>query len=457
MTGFFEGIIRMKERLKNLRNKTADVIKKSYEIPLWKWLLLCFVISVIEVFILEMLGRRSIKSPVVFIIHNPLVFLYNILIVLFSLSISLLFKRRGFVMGFISLLWMGVGVINFVLLGYRITPFSAIDFLMFSDVLSMFNIYFNLPQRILIVVGIIVFIVVIVFAFLKIPKLKGHVNYVQGAVVVLVLFIMTYTMTYLALETSLISDKFTNLGTAYKSYGFVYCFSNSVIDQGITKPENYTESSIGVMAVNALKSADNISSENDSEKKFNAEKPDIIMIQLESFIDIGRVSGVNTDIESIPNFKHYEDVYPSGFMTVPAIGAGTANTEFEVLTGMKSKAFGAGEYPYKTVLTHTPCESLAQILLKQGYGTHAIHNNKAKFYSRDETYANMGFETFTSLEYILHYNKTKTGWAKDDCLPNEIIKCLDYDEDKPSFVFTVSVQGHGRYPKNSLKIGRAHV
>lgn len=443
----------MKERLKNFKKKTADVIKKSYEIPLWKWLLLCFFIAVVEVFILEMLGRRSLKSPVIFIMHNPLVFLYNILIVLFSLSISLLFKRRGFAMGLIFLLWMGVGVINFVLLGYRITPFSAIDFLMFTDVLSMFNIYFNLLQRILIVVGIIVFIVVIVFAFLKIPKLKGHVNYVQSVIVVLTLFIMTYTMTYLALETSLISDKFTNLGTAYKSYGFVYCFSNSVIDQGITKPEDYTEAAITVLANNSLKAADNISSENDPTKKFNAEQPDVIIIQLESFIDIGRVDGVNTDIESIPNFKHYEEVYPSGFLTVPAIGAGTANTEFEVLTGMKSKVFGAGEYPYKTILTTQPCESLAQIFRNNGYGTHAIHNNKAKFYSRDETYANMGFETFTSLEYILHYNKTKTGWAKDDCLPDEIIKCLDYDAEnnKPGFVFTVSVQGHGRYPQKSLK------
>ena len=64
--------------------------------------------------------------------------------------------------------------------------------------------------------------------------------------------------------------------------------------------------------------------------------PDIIVIQLESFIDIGRVDGVNTDIESIPNFKEYEEKYPSGFLTVPAIGAGTANTEFEIVTGMKS-------------------------------------------------------------------------------------------------------------------------
>ena len=184
----------MKEKLLKIKAKTGKVIRASYELPLWKWIFVCLFISVFEVVLLEMLGRRSLLSPFVFIFHNPLVFLYNILIVYFTLSLALLFKRRGFAMGLIFLLWTAVGIINFVLLGYRITPFSAIDFIMFSDVLSMFNIYFNLVQRIAIVLGIILFIIIIVLAFLKIPKIKGKVNYVQGSIVVLVSFVFVYIM-----------------------------------------------------------------------------------------------------------------------------------------------------------------------------------------------------------------------------------------------------------------------
>ncbi len=40
--------------------------------------------------------------------------------------------------------------------------------------------------------------------------------------------------------------------------------------------------------------------------------------------------------------------YSSGYFKVPSVGAGTANTEFEVLTGMNLRYFGPGEYPYKT-------------------------------------------------------------------------------------------------------------
>ena len=238
----------MKEKLLKIKAKTGKVIRNSYELSIWKWLLIILAVAIFEAALLEMLGRRSLLSPFVFIFHNPIVFLYNVLILFFTLSIGLLFKRRGFAMGLVFLLWFAVGFINFVLLGYRITPFSAIDFIMFSDVISMFNIYFNLWQRIARVLGVILFIVIIVLAFLKIPKLKGKVNYVQGSIVVLVSFVVVYIMTFLALETKIISDQFTNLGTAYKSYGFVYCFSNSVIDQGITKPDDYNQANVDALA-----------------------------------------------------------------------------------------------------------------------------------------------------------------------------------------------------------------
>ena len=430
----------MKEKLAKLKSKSSELIKKSYEIPLWKWLVVCFVIAICEEFLLEMLGRRSIITPFVFIFHNPYIFIYNILIVYFTLCIALLFRRRGFMMGLVSLIWFVFGFANFMVLGYRITPFSAIDLLMVSDVFSMLNIYFNVFQRILIFVGLALLVVIVVIAFIKIPKIKGKIHYIPNIIVCLVMFIIVYTLTIMNVEMSIISDKFTNLGNAYKDYGFAYCFSNSIIDVGIDKPDDYSEENIDTIY-------EDIKDIPDSGSLW---RPDIIIIQLESFIDIDRVEGVNTDIDSIPNFHKYQEEYPSGFFTVPAIGAGTANTEFEVITGMRSKLFGAGEYPYKTVLTDTPCESMAQLLLNQGYGTHAIHNNKAKFYSRDESYASLGFQTFTSLEYMQDFNRTETGWAKDDCLPDEIIKALDCDKEK-DLVFTISVQGHGRYPKDELK------
>ena len=54
--------------------------------------------------------------------------------------------------------------------------------------------------------------------------------------------------------------------------------------------------------------------------------------------------------------------FSSSYLYVPSIGAGTANTEFEVITGMNLDFFGPGEYPYKTILLETTCESIGYVL-----------------------------------------------------------------------------------------------
>ena len=74
--------------------------------------------------------------------------------------------------------------------------------------------------------------------------------------------------------------------------------------------------------------------------------------------------------------------YSSGYYKVPSVGAGTANTEFETITGMSLHYFGPGEYPYKSILKETTCESVPYVLKNLGYSTHAVHNNEANFYGR---------------------------------------------------------------------------
>ena len=91
----------------------------------------------------------------------------------------------------------------------------------------------------------------------------------------------------------------------------------------------------------------------------------------------------------MPNWTALKEAYSSGYLTVPVVGAGTANTEFEVLTGMSSRFFGPGEYPFQTCLKDQTVESVAYDLKENGYATHAIHNHRAAFYSRNEVYPNL--------------------------------------------------------------------
>ena len=100
------------------------------------------------------------------------------------------------------------------------------------------------------------------------------------------------------------------------------------------------------------------------------------------------------------------------FLSVPVIGAGTVNSEFEMLTGMNIDDFGIGEYPYKTILKSKACESLAYNLKDYGYKSFAIHDNTGDFYERNKVYPNLGFDVFTSVEYMWPKDYTAMDWAK---------------------------------------------
>ena len=141
--------------------------------------------------------------------------------------------------------------------------------------------------------------------------------------------------------------------------------------------------------------------------------------------------------------------YSSGYFKVPSVGAGTANTEFEVLTGMNLRYFGPGEYPYKTVLKDRVCESAATALGSLGYGTHALHNNGGNFYSRSKVFDHIGFDSYTSKEFMNILELTENGWAKDDILIQHIMEAMDTTTQQ-DFVFGISVQGHGEYPEEQI-------
>ena len=117
---------------------------------------------------------------------------------------------------------------------------------------------------------------------------------------------------------------------------------------------------------------------------------------------------------------------------------------------MSLRYFGPGEYPYKSILKETTCESAPYVLKELGYTTHAIHNNEANFYGRRTVFPNLGFDTFTSEEYMPREDeKNPLGWVEDQVLTDHILDCLESSEG-PDYVYTISVQGHGAYPDEPL-------
>ena len=412
---------------------------------------MCIALAVALNTAMEMLSRRSVWEGVQFLALHPVHFLCNILVVLLTLLLALLVKRRVFMLSLVSTIWLGLAIANFILLGYRTTPLAAIDFYILKPVFSILKIYLTPVQMILIVLAFAAVITGIVFIFIKAPK---HQALYRGALVSIAMTsLATFGLIHFSIQADATSTSFANLANAYRNYGFAYCFATSLLDTGIDKPEDYSVETMASLAENIEEETkEDVSPDAQKDSSIFADsqqEPNIVMVQLESFIDPNRLEGFTYSENPVPVFTELKENYTSGYLSVPAIGAGTANTEFEVLTGMSLDYFGPGEYPYKTILQQSTCESIAYNLKELGFGTHVIHNNTGTFYDRHLVFPNLGFDTFTSLEYMNHVEKNPLGWAKDTVLTTEILTTL-FSTEQRDFIYAISVQPHGKYPSVPL-------
>lgn len=174
-------------------------------------------------------------------------------------------------------------------------------------------------------------------------------------------------------------------------------------------------------------------------------RPDVIVIMSESFFDVTRLPGVTFDEDPLPNLHRLQREAAAGTLYPPVFGGGTANTEFEFLTGHSMRFLPPGSVPYQQYLRKKQ-RSLASIFAAEGYRTEAAHIYHRWFWERDQVYEHLGFQRFTSMEQL--DGVERHGWYPADAmLTREIVKAIEADS-APLFMFGVGVEGHGPYEPN---------
>jgi len=402
-----------------------------------KYLLLAAGIN----FVIESASRHSAREGLDYLFETPLTFFYNTLVIGICYLAVYLTRRKVFACAVISVLWLAAGISNGVVLTNRVTPLTGPDFGMLGDVLSIIDLYMTIPEILLSVGAAVLAAVFLLLFYKKTPRDPEKIPYKYRLTVAALLVSGLLGTTRLAVEFRIVDVYFGNLAIAYQEYGFPYCFATSILDVGMDKPFHYSEKSINRIV--------NKSERESLSLEEGGKRPNIIFVQLETFIDPELLNNIEMSADPIPNFRKYMKEYSSGYYYVPVIGAGTANTEFETITGMNLRYFGPGEYPYKTVLKDTACDSMPFALKRLGYTAHALHNNNATFYGRNEVFANLGFDTYTSVEMMDGVEYNENGWADDSILTPYIIQCLESGKG-PEYVYAISVQGHGTYPEDQI-------
>lgn len=395
----------------------------------------CFIAAFLLEFYIESFAHLSIAETFVFMISNPFVFVMNVLIIAVLLLLCMFVKKSSALFATFFILWFAIGTTNGVVLLNRPFPFTLSDLLILPSVLGIITVYLKIWQIVLISVGIILAITGLIFLWKK--SGKRPLNLKKDLPKFGITALLIAVIVPVSFFNGWISDDYSDMKTAFNNYGFPYSFSTTVFARGVQKPSGYDQIDI-----------DDILSKLKEERSQNIREestPNIIFVQLESFFDVNYLNNVSFSENPCPNFCALKEQYPSGFLSVPHIGGGTANTEFEVLTGMNIEHFSAGEYPYIISLENTFCESVASVLKTRGYSTSALHNNTGTFYSRQLVYPNLSFDKFIPIEFMYDVEVNSVGWAKDNVLLPEIQTCISSTPGR-DFVFTVTVQTHGVYP-----------
>ena len=427
--------------LKNRKEKPKKPPKEPSKLSIFlnKHALLTHIpLSLAMCFALEWMSQHSFMEAMNFVVNHTGAYLYNSFLIFSVYNLVFLTKRKTFLRMVISAVFVMLGIINCVILFNRVTPFGFTDLSMIGDLLTMQNTnYFTADQAAMSVAAIGVYALLMVRLFIKGAQQKPKYPFWLRLALVVFCFVTIPFSTRILQNNGVLTNYFGNLAQGYKNYGYLYGFATSILDRGMSKPKDYSDETVKSILKKTDMGENTIDEEN---------LPNIVVVLLESYYDVSEADFIETSEDPMPFFHYLEENYSTGHCTVPVVGAGTCNSEFEVLTGMSCQFFGPGEYPQKTVLKQTNVESVADILGEIGYGTHVVHNNGGNFYSRANAFSMMGFDTFTCKEMLDITDYTPLGsWPLDDILIPATMDAMNSTESS-DFVYTITVGTHGDYP-----------
>ncbi|MCQ6276857.1 sulfatase-like hydrolase/transferase [Bacillus sp. V3B] len=402
--------------------------------------LIMFIVPLLTVLGITVLNKGGMMEGVKWFLTHPLEVFFNYLIAFGIINIFLFFlKSKSYLI--VALLVMGLlsilAHISYTKTDLRGEPLSILDFRLFSEaanIVDVLSFRFYIPIIVSVILVFLAISFVILFVKLEIPKRSR----VFASVVSLFIIILGYASTIDSLSKLRITIP-ADVSWNHDTNGFLLA---TLIDSkflNIPKPDNYSKEAIEEIYKNIQEATD----EKSTISKIN---PNIIFIMSEAFWDLSIASELHLSKEVIPNFKEISNESTFGVVEVPSIGGGTANTEYEVLTGLSKtflRNYNVPYNPYNSYI-HRPVHSLATTFSELDYHTTAIHTYHSWFYRRNEVYKHLGFDKFTSLETL--GNKPKIdGMFTDDEVINDLIINEMKKTENPDFIYTITMQGHGPY------------
>lgn len=397
-----------------------------------------FVLWAHPVSVLAMLGKM---------LRQPLILFLNWLpIALLTAAFAFAFRNVFFSSALVGLIAGAMSLINRVKLTIRGEPFVPRDISLIKEAADAAGSYdMTLPwfQIGCLVVMTAVFIVLGVLLPLKksedAPKKRGALVRVMGFVLCLAVLVGAIGLVYSStdLYNSFETTEPYNLSSVNNELGFVYYFCYHFSTYKIEKPEGFDRDEAA-------------SWETGYESAPDAADVNVVFVMNEAFSDI-----LNEDVFVFPEGENPMEVYNTlaegenawaGHIVVPYFAGGTADTEFDVASGMQTNLLNPAApslTAFRTV--NRDLDSIFRVFGADGYTSCFMHPGQSWFYNRENVYDWFGAdESFFVEDFDAEY---KGSWVTDESVLRELVSRF---EEKSAgggldFTYAVTIQNHMSY------------
>ena len=401
-----------------------------------------------------------------FLSKNPKIAEYSqIVTILVSFLFVGIFRNWRISMGVLFSLATIMMYINAEKIASRNTPFLPEDLAMSGEaggLASMIN--FGRFSNMLFMIVVIIIITIIAnkiskkiwhFKFSKKQKIAIFIPQI-ALILICAHFLNLHTLeirnlsgkgTFIKVENLETSIDFTDQAYNYRTNGFILATISNLQTKTQKQPEGYSKEAVQKIVQKYQKIAEE---NNKNRKKLSDEKVNVVYVMSESFIDpkLGKHLYDYGNKEPIPYTQEIKKSQSSGWAASSEYGGGTANVEFEALTGLSN--FFLNSIPYTSIVpANKDTPSIVKNFNENGYKTIAMHPYNRNMYRREVVYPNLGFQEYKSADNFKNNSKIDNSkYISDESAFNEVLAELKNSQ-KPKFIHLVTMQNHMPYEENA--------
>lgn len=366
-------------------------------------------------------------------------------IVIFAFFWLITGRRRGAGAVTAVIVCFVFGLINHYVLRFRGTMFFPIDILAVRTAANVSAGYDYTPDAQIwgAAAILLAYILIWVFAFReKKGSRRAGKRFTCAVAGVLAVFLFVFFGTGFLPAINLYAEQWVT-----QRNGFVFNFMLSLRYSFVSEPDGYTLDVVEDIQEEVRKDLEEQQEEvsvSEEDEAADTRPTNIIIIMNESFSDLSVFENYGVNEDPLAFIHGMEENTVKGWFYSPVFGGGTANVEYEVLTGNPAHFLPNGTIAYQ-LYVDSDMPSLAVAAADQGYTTYAFHPYLSSGWNRVQAYEYLGFE------HQLYDEDVEEPKLVRDFISDEsdfdMIKSITEAEEGSVFIFNVTMQNHSGYGK----------